>query len=78
MRGGTGDLEGFEHGLALGEKAITIEVMNFALAILVYFLMAAILGVSILLLVAGKPVMFIISVIVFILAFGKLGCLTQH
>ena len=52
--------------------------MNFALAILVYFLMAAILGVSILLLVAGKPIMFAIAVVVFLLAFAKLGCLTQH
>jgi len=52
--------------------------MNFALAILVYLIMAAILGAGILLLVAGRPILFIVAVIVFIVAFGKLGCLTQH
>jgi hypothetical protein len=52
--------------------------MNFALAILVYLLMAAVLGAGILLLVLGKPLLFIISVIAFVLAFAKLGCLTQH
>ena len=52
--------------------------MNFALAILVYLIMAAVLGGGILLLVLGKPLLFIVSVIVFILAFAKLGCLTQH
>lgn len=52
--------------------------MNFALAILVYLIMAAVLGAAILLLVAGKPVLFVVAVIVFVLAFGKLGCLTQH
>jgi hypothetical protein len=52
--------------------------MNFALAILTYLIMAAVLGAGILLLVIGKPLLFIVSVIVFIVAFGKLGCLTQH
>ena len=52
--------------------------MQFALAILVYLVMAAILGAGVLLLVAGKPLLFIIAVIAFILAFAKLGCLTQH
>ena len=52
--------------------------MSFALAILVYLLMAAALGAGILLLVAGKPLVFILVVVAFILAFAKLGCLTQH
>jgi hypothetical protein len=55
-----------------------MTAMNFALAILVYLLMAAVLGAGILLLVLGKPLLFIIAVIAFILAFAKLGCLTQH
>ena len=55
-----------------------ITVMNFALAILVYLLMAAVLGAGVLLLVLGKPLLFIIAVVAFILAFAKLGCLTQH
>ena len=51
--------------------------MKFALAILVYLLMAVVLGAGILLLVAGKPWLLIISVIAFIVAFGKLGCATH-
>jgi hypothetical protein len=64
--------------LARRVKAFTIIPMNFALAILAYLVIAAIFGAAILLLVAGKPLLFIISLIVFVLAFGKLGCLTQH
>lgn len=51
--------------------------MKFALAILVYLLMAAIIGGGILLLVAGKPLLFIISLIAFVVAFGRLGCMTH-
>ena len=31
-----------------------------------------------LLLVAGNPLLFIITLVAFVLAFAKLGCLTQH
>jgi len=48
--------------------------MKFALAILVYLLMAAILGGGILLLVAGKPWLLVIALLAFVVAFGKLGC----
>jgi len=48
--------------------------MKFFLAIFIYLAMAAILGGGILLLVAGKPWLFIIAVPSFIIAFGKLGC----
>jgi hypothetical protein len=51
--------------------------MKFALAILVYLLMAAVLGVGILLLVSGKPLFFIIALIVYVVAFGRLGCMTH-
>ena len=51
---------------------------KFLFAILAYLVIAAIIGAGILLLVAGKPLLFIISLIAFIVAFGKLGCLTQH
>jgi hypothetical protein len=51
--------------------------MKFALAILVYLLMAAVLGAGILLLVAGKPWLFIVAFIVFVVAFGRLGCMTH-
>ena len=51
--------------------------MMFALAILVYLLMAAVIGAGILLLVAGKPLLLIISLVAFVVAFGKLGCATH-
>jgi len=51
--------------------------MKLALAVLVYSIMALILGAGILLLVAGKPWLFIIGLIAFIVAFGKLGCMTH-
>ncbi|HUA64216.1 MAG TPA: hypothetical protein VME24_00110 [Alphaproteobacteria bacterium] len=51
--------------------------MKFGLAILVYLLIAAILGVGILLLVSGKPLFFIISLVVYVVAFGRLGCMTH-
>jgi hypothetical protein len=51
--------------------------MKFALAILVYLLMAAILGAGILLLVSGKPLFFIVALIVYVVAFGRLGCVTH-
>jgi hypothetical protein len=59
-------------------KVFTLTVMNFGLAILAYLVIGAIFGAAILLLVAGKPLLFIISLVVFVLAFAKLGCLTQH
>ncbi|HSY42841.1 MAG TPA: hypothetical protein VK811_02955 [Candidatus Acidoferrum sp.] len=64
--------------LARRAKAFTLIAMNFALAILAYLVIGAIFGAAILLLVAGKPLLFIITLVVFVLAFAKLGCLTQH
>lgn len=51
--------------------------MKFALAILVYLLMAALLGAGILMLVSGKPLLLIIVLVVYVLAFAKLGCLSH-
>ena len=51
--------------------------MKFALAILVYLLMAALLGVGVLLLVSGKPLLLIIVLISYVVGFGKLGCMTH-
>jgi len=51
--------------------------MKFALAILVYLLMAAILGAGILLVVLGKPLFLIIVFVVYVVAFGKLGCMAH-
>ena len=48
--------------------------MKFALAILVYLLFALAIGAGILLLVAGKPWLFIAAILAFIGSFAKYGC----
>jgi len=51
--------------------------MKFALSIFVYLLIAAALGAGILLLLAGKPLFFILALVGYIVAFGKIGCMTH-
>ncbi|HEX3890477.1 MAG TPA: hypothetical protein VHX90_06455 [Verrucomicrobiae bacterium] len=51
--------------------------MKFALAIFTYLVMAVILGAGILLSTHGNPWLLIIGVIAFVVAFGKLGCMTH-
>jgi hypothetical protein len=51
--------------------------MKFVLAILAFLLMAGILGAGILLLLAGKPLLLIVGLVGFILAFAKFGCLSH-
>jgi len=48
--------------------------MKFALAIFVYLLIGFILSWGILLLIAGKPWLFVLGLVGFLAAFGKLGC----
>jgi len=48
--------------------------MKLALAVLVYLIIASILGAGILMLLAGKPWLLIIGAVCFIVAFGKIGC----
>jgi hypothetical protein len=52
--------------------------MKLAMAFLVYSVIALVLGLGILLLVAGKPWLFIIAIPVYLIAFAKIGCLSQH
>jgi hypothetical protein len=40
-------------------------------------MMATILGAGILLCVAGKPLFLIVAFIAFVVAFGRLGCMTH-
>jgi hypothetical protein len=51
--------------------------MKFALAILVYLVIAAILGAGILMLVAGKPWLLIVGAVGFVFAFGRIGCMPR-
>ena len=52
--------------------------MKLAMAALVYLVIALVLGTGILLLVAGKPWLLIIVIPVYLVAFAKIGCLSQH
>jgi hypothetical protein len=51
--------------------------MKLFLAALVYLVIAFILGWGILLVMAGKPLFLIIAFIAFVVAFGKIGCMTH-
>lgn len=51
--------------------------MKFFLAIVVYLLIAAVLSWGILLMMHGKPWLLIASAIAYVVAFGKLGCMSH-
>jgi hypothetical protein len=51
--------------------------MKLALAVLVYLLIGLVLSWGILLLLAGKPWLFIVAFLAYIVAFGKIGCQTH-
>ena len=51
--------------------------MNFALAILIFLLFAFFIGWGIVLLLAGKPILFAVAMLVFIGTFIKYGCLSH-
>lgn len=51
--------------------------MKLALAIFVYLLMGLVLSVGILMLLSGKPWVLIIGLLAYIVAFGKIGCMTH-
>jgi hypothetical protein len=52
--------------------------MKFFLAWVVYLAMAAVLGAGIVAAVKGSPWLLLISVLVYLVAFAKLGCLPHH
>ena len=58
-------------------KTVQFCAMKFYLAILIYLLIGLILGGGILLVMAGKPLFLILAFIVYVVAFGKLGCMTH-
>ena len=51
--------------------------MKLALAVLVYLVMGLVLSAGILLLLAGKPCWLIVALLAYVVAFGKIGCLTH-
>ena len=58
-------------------KNVTIAPMKLALAALVYLVIALVLGLGILLLVAGKPWPLIIAFLLYVAAFGR-TCWQPH
>jgi hypothetical protein len=51
--------------------------MKLALAVLVYALIGLVLSADIPLLPAGKPWLFIVALLAYAVAFGKIGCLSH-
>jgi len=51
--------------------------MKLALAFLVYVLIGLVLSGGILLLLAGQPWLLIIAFLAYVVAFGKIGCMTH-
>jgi hypothetical protein len=58
-------------------KSNTIAVMKLALAVLVYLLMGLVLAAGVLLLLSGKPWLLLIGLVAFVVAFGKIGCMSH-
>ena len=52
--------------------------MKLALAALVYLVIVSVLSAGILLMLNGKPLLFIIAFLIYVAAFSKIGCLNQH
>jgi hypothetical protein len=63
--------------LRLPAKTVKSPAMKLGLAILAYLLMGLVLSAGILLLLAGKPWLLIISLAAFVVAFGKIGCMSH-
>jgi hypothetical protein len=57
------------------EETLQSSAMKLALAVLVYLIMAAILGAGIFLAATGKPLFLVIAFAAFVVAFGRLGCM---
>jgi hypothetical protein len=51
--------------------------MKLALAVLIYLIIASILGAGILLTMAGKPWYLVGGFIAFVVAFGRIGCMPR-
>ena len=51
-----------------------LSPMKFLLAIIVYLLMAAVLGWGMLLMLKGNPWLLVVSFLAYAAAFSKLGC----
>src|SRR5437867_2075880 len=62
-----------EPGLEMDRRTARLTAMNFILAVLVYLVMGVVIGLGILAAVKGSLWLLIISLLVFIVLFGKIG-----
>jgi F0F1-type ATP synthase assembly protein I len=63
--------------LAPRTRIVRITGMKLFLAVLVYLLIGAVLGWGLLLMMAGKPWLLLTAVVVYLLAFAKIGCISH-
>jgi len=63
--------------LRLTAKTAKTNEMKFSLSILVYLLIGFFLSWGIILMIHGSPWLFIASLLIYILAFAKIGCMTH-
>ena len=52
--------------------------MKFLLAVIAYLVIGTVLGLGILQAVKGNPWLLIISIVVYVVAFAKIGCLPKQ
>ena len=64
-------------GLAPRPKLLTIPSMNFLLSMLIWTVMAAVIGVGIVMAAKGSVWLLVISLVVFVVMVGKIGCATD-
>jgi len=63
--------------LRIAVKALHSSLMKLFLAVLVFSLFAIAIGGGILMLMAGKPLLFILAMLAFLGTFAKYGCASQ-
>jgi hypothetical protein len=63
--------------LRMAIESVQSPAMKLALAVLVFGLFAAAIGGGILLMIAGKPWLFILAMLAFLGTFAKYGCASQ-
>jgi hypothetical protein len=63
--------------LRIAPESVQSSAMKLALAVLVFVLFGAAIGGGILLMIAGKPLLFILAMLAFLGTFAKYGCASQ-
>jgi hypothetical protein len=63
--------------LAFTGKMDKIRAMKLGAAILIYLVIGVVLSFGVLLMLAGKPWLFIVALLAYVVAFGKIGCMTH-